>query len=295
MTGEMLIGIEEILTARRPDMVVVYGDTNSTLASALAGVKLHIPVCHIEAGGRIGSIANPEEVNRICTDHISSLLMCCTKSSADFLRREGLVSNVHVVGDTMYDAFLYYGAEIVGSVQHKKLVGLGGETVRVPPRYYYLTCHRPENSESDLPLTEILSAMEEMHAPTIYPVHRRNRDRVLRITQRLGVINIILAEPVGYLTSLALVKSATKVVTDSGGLQREAFFAGVPCVTIFELVIWPETMVDNQNQLAKPDRTDILNKLSAVEERDEQYLPFGDGNAGQKIVSLITEYLDGGR
>lgn len=293
MTGEMLVAIEEILLKHNPEMLIVYGDTNSTLAGALAAVKLHVPVCHIEAGGRIGTKDNPEEVNRICADHVASLLMCCTDSSAEFLRHEGIISNVHVVGDTMYDAFLHYGAKVSGNSDYASLVGLGGHEMMTPTKYYYLTCHRPENSTSDAPLTEILSAMEALDAPTIFPVHPRNRERVLRISQRFMFRKVMPTEPVGYLTSLALVKNASKVVTDSGGLQREAFFAGVPCVTVFDRVIWPETMVGNQNQLAKPDRFDILSKLAVQAERHYGYYPFGDGKAGEKIVQLISEYLSG--
>ena len=290
MTGAMLAGIEEVLIKEKPDMFVVYGDTNSTLAGALAAGKLHIPVCHTESGGRLGTLKNPEEVNRICTDHVSSLLMCCTESAVEFLKHEGITQNTYLVGDPMYDAFLHFGERITEK-DLKNIVGLDGFEIVVPDKYYYLTCHREENTDQDGMLFEILSAMDSLDAPTIYPVHPRNRDRVRELCKQHRFEQIILTHPVGYLTSIALVKGANKIVTDSGGLQREAFFAGVQCVTVFDYVVWPETMVGNQNQLAKPYRQDILNKLSAETFRDPEYKPFGDGKSAEKIVKIISEFV----
>jgi UDP-N-acetylglucosamine 2-epimerase len=289
MTGAMISAIEGVLIKEKPDMFMVYGDTNSTLAGALAAVKLHIPVCHVEAGNRLGTLRNPEEVNRICTDHVSSLLMCCVDSAVEFLRREGITHNVYLVGDPMYDAFIYYGERIT----EKDLInieGLDGRQIQLPDEYYYLTCHREENTAEDKTLIEILSAMESLDAPTIYPVHPRNRERVKQLCEIKQFKNILLTNPVGYLTSIALVKGAKKIVTDSGGLQREAFFAGVQCLTVFDYVAWPETMVGNQNQLAKPDKQDIIRKLSAVVDRDTNYQPFGNGHAAEKIVEAIDNF-----
>jgi UDP-N-acetylglucosamine 2-epimerase len=289
MTGAMLAAIEEVLLKEKPDMFLVYGDTNSTLAGSLAAVKLHIPVCHVESGARLGTLKNPEEINRICTDHVSSLLMCCVDSAVEFLKKEGITNNIFLVGDPMYDAFLYYGA-IVTEKDLNNIIGLDDRIIEIPDEFYYLTCHREENTADDNTLIEILAAMESLDAPTIYPVHPRNRERAKQICEKKQFENIILTHPVGYLSSIALVKSAKKIVTDSGGLQREAFFAGVQCVTVFDYVVWPETMVGNQNQLAKPDKQDILGKLSAEVNKNPEYKPFGDGKSAEKIVKIISGY-----
>jgi len=289
MTGMMLISIEKVLLKENPDLVIVYGDTNSTLAGALAAVKLHIPVCHVEAGGRLGTLSNPEEINRTLTDHVSTLLMCCVSSAVEFLKKENITKNVFLVGDPMFDAFLNYSAELTDQ-DKKNLMDFDGRVSLIPDEYYYLTCHREENTGTDEPLFEILSAMNSLDAVTVYPVHPRNQERAKRLCRQNTFANIILTQPVGYLTSISLVKNAKKVVTDSGGLQREAFFSGVQCVTVFDYVAWPETMVDNQNQLAKPDKQDILTKLSVDIKRDSNYQPFGDGHAAEKIVEVITKF-----
>lgn len=288
MTGKMLTSIEEILQKEKPDVLLVYGDTNSTLAAALAAAKLHVPVCHVEAGNRLGTLDNPEEVNRICTDHVSSRLMACTESAMRFLAQEGLSARAQLVGDPMYDAFLYYGQRITAADQNS-MVDFDGRPIAKPEKFYYLTCHRQENTDTDDKLTEILKAMNALDAPTIYPVHPRNHDRAKRVCQSNRLDHILLCRPVGYLTSIALVNDAEKIVTDSGGLQREAFFAGKQCVTVFDYVVWPETMVHNRNQLAKPSAQDILAKLAAEQMIDSSYQPFGDGHAGEKIVQLVLQ------
>lgn len=290
MTGAMLSSIEEVLIKERPDAVLVYGDTNSTLAGALAAVKLSIPVCHVEAGVRLGTLRNPEEANRICTDHVSSLLLYCTESAENHLAAEGLLARARLVGDPMYDAFVYYGGVMAGAA-HTNITGLDGKRVELPGRYYYLTCHRQENTADDATLTEILKAMNSLDFPTVYPVHPRNQARALRIAREKAFDRIILAEPASYLTSLALLKGADKVVTDSGGLQREAFFAGKQCVTVFDSVIWPETMVGNRNQLAKPDAGDIAMKLREEQTVDPSYMPFGNAHSAEMITKLILEEM----
>lgn len=292
MTGQMLMKIEEVLLQERPDMLLVFGDTNSTLAGALAAVKLHIPVCHVEAGNRLGTFENPEEINRILTDHVSSLHLACTASGVEPLRREGFSDSIYLVGDPMYDAFCYYSAGLDGS-ELGELTGLNGARVELPGSFYYMTCHRQENTDMDEKLDQIFQAMDSLDAPTVYPVHPRNQERALRLQKTGCYENIILIQPVGYKTSISLVKGAKKIVTDSGGLQREAFFAQKPCVTVFNWVGWPETMVHNCNQLAKPDKADILSKLGAQVWFDPAYQPFGDGHAAEKIVGHIRAFLNG--
>lgn len=290
MTGQMLIKIEEVFLQEKPDMLLLFGDTNSTMAAALAAVKLHIPVCHVEAGNRLETLDNPEEVNRIVTDHVSALRLACTASGMEFLKREGLEASSYLVGDPMYDAFRYYSERLDGS-ELGALLDFSGNPLALPERFYYMTCHRQENTDTDEKLDQIFQAMETLDAPVVYPVHPRNHDRAERLVQKRRYQNILLAQPVGYKCSISLVNRAEKIVTDSGGLQREAFFAEKPCVTVFDYVAWPETMVNQCNQLAKPDRADILEKLGAEVRFDPEYQPFGDGHSAEKIVEKIKEFL----
>ena len=285
MTGRMLIALEEVLLGEKPDALLVYGDTNSTLAAALAAVKLDIPVLHVEAGNRLGTLSNPEEVNRILTDHCSRLLFAATEDAAQKLRGEGLGDRTHVVGNIMYDSFLHFRS----LPWEPDIRGFDGERIDVPARFYYMTCHRQENTGTDEPLREILLAMNSLDAPTIYAVHPRNRERAARLCRGGGLSNIILTQPVGYSDSVHLTQNAVKIVTDSGGLQCEAFYAGVQCVFILDYPVWPETMVGNRNQLAKPLREDILAKLSAEQTIDPDYRPFGDGHAAEKICDILRE------
>ncbi len=293
MTGRMLIELEKVLRKEKPDLLLIFGDTNSTLAAALAAVKLHIPISHVEAGVRVGSLDNPEEANRTMTDHISSLRFVCTASGMEFLKREGLEKNSYLVGDPMYDAFLYYRERLTGR-ELEALRDFAGKPVALPPELYYLTCHRQENTDTDEKLDGVLQAMEELDAPVIYPVHPRNRERAERLVRKNGYRNTQLVEPVGYMASIALVCRAKRVVTDSGGLQREAFWAKKPCVNVIDLVSWPELMIHNYNQLAKPQNEDILMKLQAKVVFDESYKPFGDGHSGERIAKGIQTFLEGG-
>lgn len=289
MTGRMMIAIEEALMKERPDWLLVYGDTNSTLAAALAAAKLHIPICHVEAGIRTHSKTNPEEINRICTDHVSTLLLASTQSSLEEMEKEGLSDRGFMVGDPMYDAFLAYSRK--KTVEEVILRTLEGDTLKVPAAYYYLTCHREENTKRDEELTEIFIAMEQLDAPVIYPVHPRNRERAVRIRKERKFQNLILTQPLGYLESICLVNHAKKIITDSGGLQREAFFAGKKCVTILDFVCWPETMTGKRNVLAAPKAEDILEKLSEEQRIEEGYQPFGDGHCAGKIVRMLEKTL----
>ena len=287
MTAKMLIGIEEVLQKETPDAVLVYGDTNSTLAAALAAVKLCIPVFHVEAGNRLGTLKNPEEVNRITTDHVATLDFCATRDALDKLKKEGLGDRSFCVGNIMYDSFLHFADT---PWDHPNILDFDGKPVTVPDEYYYMTCHRQENTFSDEPLTEILLAMNSLDAPTIYAVHPRNHDRARRVCEQHRFTNVILTQPVGYSDSVHLTKNAKKIVTDSGGLQCEAFYAGVQCVFVLDFVVWPETMVGNRNQLARADHKDILKKLAAEQTVDPAYQPFGDGHAAEKICHIITDW-----
>ncbi len=287
MTARMLVGIEEILLKESPDALLVYGDTNSTLAAGLAAVKVHIPVFHVEAGNRLGTLDNPEEINRITTDHLASINFCATEDSLNKLKREGLGDRSHCVGNIMYDSFLHFANK---PWENPRILNFSGEIIKIPDEFYYMTCHRQENTYSDEPLTEILLAMNSLDAPTIYPVHPRNQERAKRICKSEGFNNVILTQPVGYSDSVHLTQNAKKIVTDSGGLQCEAFYAGVQCVFVLDYVVWPETMIGNRNQLATVNHKDILNKLNKEQIIDPNYQPFGDGHAAEKICDIIRDW-----
>lgn len=289
MTGRMMIAIEDVLIQEKPDWLLVYGDTNSTLAAALAAAKLHIPVCHVEAGARVHSMTNPEEINRICTDHVSSLLLASTKSGYDEMANEGLQAKGMLVGDPMYDAFIEYSNKL--DIEDISLQLLVGGNSKVPSEYYYMTCHREENTNDDSDLLEIFKATEKLDVPTIYPVHPRNKQRAIRLFENHKFSKLILTEPVGYLESACLVKNAKKIITDSGGLQREAFFAGKKCVTILNFVCWPETMVAGRNCLSMPNADEIVEKLSEPQIIENAYQPFGDGHAAIKIVEAMENFV----
>lgn len=287
MTGQMMIAIEKVIKDEQPDWVLIYGDTNSTLAAALAAVKLNVRICHMESGNRIHHLSNPEEVNRVCADHVSTKLLACTQSCMDELAKENLIGKAALVGDPMYDAFLEYSS--IRKISEIELTRLDGGTCHVPEEYYYLTVHREENTKNTESLHEILKAMNELEVPTVFPVHPRNRERAKHVKAEYGFNNIIITEPVGFLESTAMVKNAKKIVTDSGGLQREAFFACKKCVTVLDFIFWPETERGNRNQAAQPKAEDILDKLNTPQIVEEDYQPFGDGHSAIKIVKALEE------
>ncbi len=288
MTGSMMIQVEKVLVEEKPDAVLVYGDTNSTMAAALSAVKLHIPIIHVEAGIRMGTLDNPEEVNRIVTDHISSMLFTPTELELQQLKNEGVTKNVFAVGNIMYDSYIYATSKIANNYDIW-LENFDGEKIRVPSKYYYMTCHRQENTYTDEPLREILSAMNSLEYPTIYPVHPRNQERASKLCRNGTFTNVILVKPVGYFEAVALLKNCEKVVTDSGGLQCEAFYAQKQCITVLDNAVWPQTMVGNRNQLSKPLVNEIVEKLNTQQVIDEDYKPFGDGNTALRVLDILKE------
>lgn len=288
MTARMLTAVDGTLAVEKPDALLVYGDTNSTLAAALAAVKRHIPVLHVEAGNRLHTLQNPEEINRVLTDHIATMLFACVPSAMEELTKENLADRAYLVGDPMYDAFKFY-RESGKAGKPDRVQTIDGTAEKLADRFYYLTCHREENTRDDAPLSQILQAMELLDLPTYYPVHPRNLDAVLRLRESLKLQRVRLLAPLGYLQSIGMAASAERIVTDSGGVQREAYFAEVPCVTVFDYAPWPETMRGNCNQLAKPEIADILSKLTVQPEFSAEGNPFGDGHACEKIVALLDK------
>ena len=248
MTGRMLIAIEPVLLAEKPDWVVVYGDTNSTLAGALAAAKLHIPIAHVEAGLRSFNRRMPEEVNRVLTDHVATLHLCPTRAALESLDREGIRDGVHHVGDVMYDATLF-AAEQAG--RSSNII----EDLKVSRKNYAVaTLHRPENTDSPERLQTAISYLQKQaeRFPVVFPLHPRTRQYAERVG--LGVKGLKVIDPVGYLDMARLLQGACAVFTDSGGLQKEAYFHRVPCVTMRGETEWVETVTHGWNRLVERPR-----------------------------------------
>ena len=282
-TAEMLIGVEEVLLARRPDWVLVYGDTNSTLAGALAAAKLQIPVAHVEAGLRSFNRAMPEEHNRVLADHCSDLLFCPTQTAVDNLAREGVTRGVHRIGDVMYDAALRHGAVARQRSTLLNELGLAGQ------RFALATIHRPYNTDDPSRLQEIVNSLGALDMPVVFPVHARTRDRLAQINNPQSKIrNLQSVEPLGYLDMLALEQAAALILTDSGGVQKEAYFFGVPCVTLRPETEWVETVAAGWNRLAWGDTAVIV--AAALDAWPSEPPPsiFGDGHAAERIVGILT-------
>jgi UDP-GlcNAc3NAcA epimerase len=279
-TGEMLVGIEAVLLKEQPDWVLVYGDTNSTLAGALAAAKLCIPVAHVESGLRSFNRHMPEEVNRVLTDHIADLLFCPTQTAVDNLASEDIVTGVHNVGDVMYDAALHNGT--LAAARSCIVEELGVQ----PGAYLLATIHRPRNTDDPSRLRAILKAFRVVGEPIIFPAHPRSRRAILKQVQRIPP-NVHLIEPVGYLDMLQLERHARAILTDSGGVQKEAYFFGVPCITLRKETEWVETVQEGWNQLvgANPDR--IVSAVRDLQVPVDRPSLFGDGHAAERIVTLL--------
>jgi len=288
-TGQMLMRLEQVILEERPDCVLVYGDTNSTLAGALAAVKLQVPVAHVEAGLRSFNRSMPEEHNRILTDHCADLLFCPTETAVNLLTKEGITHGVHLVGDTMYDAVLQFAER--ARCQSTILA-----TLNLEPKHYLLaTVHRPYNTDEPENLQGILQAFLALDEPVIFPVHPRTRKKIselgLGIPQFTGarqVNNLHLIEPVGYLDMLVLEQNARLILTDSGGIQKEAFFFAVPCVTLRPETEWVETVETGWNVLVDADPVKIVNAvLSQGWPTGTPPTVFGDGRASERIVEIL--------
>lgn len=284
-TGEILKRVEEVLLREKPDLVMVYGDTNSTLAGALAAAKLHIPVAHVEAGLRSFNRKMPEEINRVLTDHLSSLLFCPTQTAVENLQREGIAAGVHLVGDVMYDAALQYLT--LAERKSRILERLGLE----PKSYVLATVHRAENTDDPERLQGIFSGLEAIARaglPVILPLHPRTRKQV----EALGLSpeGVRVLEPVSYLDMLLLEKNAKVILTDSGGVQKEAFFFRVPCATLREETEWVETVEAGWNTLVGCDPEKIAQAALNARLGEGLAWPYGDGWAAERIVSLVVHH-----
>ena len=279
-TARMLEALEGVILRERPDCVLVYGDTNSTLAGALAAAKLGVPLAHVEAGLRSGDRRMPEEVNRILADHCADLLFCPTETSVANLAREGITRGVHLTGDIMYDALRKHLPS--QEEQAEILAALGLE----PGGYYLATVHRAANTDEPARLRAILSALGRLETPVLLPLHPRTR-KAARGEGLSVAANVRLAEPVSYRRMLALERNAAAILTDSGGVQKEAYLLAVPCVTLRQETEWPETLACGWNVLAGTEPDAIVR--AAQRPRPEGMPPpvFGDGHAAERMVEVL--------
>jgi len=286
-TGRMIEAIEGVLLKERPDWVLVYGDTDSTLAGALAAVKLHIPVAHVEAGLRSFNRRMPEEINRVLTDHTADLLLAPTPQAVENLLREGLPrERVRWVGDVMYDAALRFAE--VAREKSRILERLGLE----PGGYLLATVHRAENTDDPARLRAIFEGLFRVaeHYPVVLPLHPRTR----KALERLGMLprvkeRLVVTDPLGYLDMLRLLEASRAVVTDSGGLQKEAFFFRRPCVTLREETEWVELVEAGWNRLVPPEDAERVHQgvLAHLDARGEEVRAYGDGHAAERVAAEL--------
>ena len=293
MTGRMLADVEKVLLAEKPDAVLVYGDTNSTLAGALAAAKLHIPVAHVEAGLRSFNMAMPEEINRILTDRMSRWLFTPTEVAARNLRDEGVRDEQIIpVGDVMFDVALHFAARVSADGGVIKSLDLQ------PGGYILATVHRAENTDHVQRLTAIVNALIQASQtrPVVWPLHPRTR-AVLQQTGQLAALaeKVRLIDPVGYVDMVQLEKYAALITTDSGGVQKEAFFYKVPCVTLRDETEWVELVEEGWNRLAPPREAGVVIDAikSALGTRGRDVSPYGHGNAADKIAARLAADLGG--
>jgi UDP-N-acetylglucosamine 2-epimerase len=289
-TANMMIAIEDTLVAEKPDLVLVYGDTNSTLAGALAAVKLHIPVAHVEAGPRMFDRSIPEEINRVVTDHVSTLLFAPTQTALDNLQTEGIKGGIYFSGDVMFDTFLYFSTL---ALEKSKILD---ELNISKGQYMMATVHRARNTDLRENLANIVDCFLSFDEKTVFPVHPRTEKYLKQYglySKLQHAPNMVLTAPVGYLDSIMLTRNARKVLTDSGGLQKEAYFSGVPCITLDESTGWTETVADGWNILVGSDKSKIIEAVKHFEPKGRQRNVFGDGKASNMIAEAITRFSQG--
>lgn len=283
-TGTMIINLEKIYLKEKPDIVLVYGDTNSTLAGALTASKLLIPVAHVEAGLRSFNMDMPEEQNRILTDHISNLLFAPTETATNNLHNEGIHKNVYNVGDVMYDAVLYFK-----KIAKEKSMLLNELNLK-KNEYILTTIHRAENTNDINRLKTIIEALNESKTKIVLPLHPRTKKYIesygLNVRENISVI-----DPVGYLDMVNLEMHAKKIVTDSGGVQKEAFFMKKPCITIRDQTEWVETVQNGWNVIVGTDKNKIKDNIKNFAPQKEQDNIFGDGKAAEKILANLSSYF----
>ena len=289
-SGVMLEKIESILLESRPDLVLIYGDTNSTLAAALATVKIHIPVAHVEAGLRSFNRRMPEEINRVVADHISAVLFCPTDTAVQNLANEGITEGVYQVGDVMYDSVLF-------NTDLAEQSSIILEQLELKSKSFYLaTVHRAENTDNKDRLNSILDALDRMDMPVLLPMHPRTKNTLGARLDEIGP-GVRIIDPVSYLDMLMLEKNARIILTDSGGVQKEAYWANVPCVTLRNETEWVELVQAGCNRVVGTDTSAILDAVAKAENEVINNLVsntsklYGDGHSAEKIVAILGEQI----
>jgi UDP-N-acetylglucosamine 2-epimerase len=286
-TGEIMLKLEKVLIREKPGLVLIYGDTNSTLAGAIAAAKLNIPIAHVEAGLRSFNRKMPEEVNRIVADRLSSLLFCPTQTAVENLAKEGITDNVYKTGDVMYDACMQFiktareNSEILSRLELKN------------DNYILVTVHRPENTDDKVKLTNIFKALSILNkrTPVVFPVHPRTRKAAVKYEIDEFLDDMKAIKPVGFLDMVMLEKNARLIMTDSGGMQKEAYFHEKPCVTLREQTEWVETIKAGWNVLA--DANDIDSIVDAAEYKGKQdaILEYGTGKAAEIVSDVVRGFV----
>ncbi|MDQ0255343.1 UDP-N-acetylglucosamine 2-epimerase [Evansella vedderi] len=286
-TARMIEGIEKILFNEEPDIVLVYGDTNSTLAGSLAASKLHIPIAHVESGLRSFNKKMPEEINRVITDHLSSLLFCPTHTALDNLKKEGIVSNVHLVGDIMHDSVLYYKTKAHKQSDILTRLNLSAK------KFYLTTVHRAENTDDPNRLTSILKTISQLDHDVVFPLHPRTKKQIEKhqLHIYLSSPHIKVTDPLNYLDMLMLESEAKMILTDSGGVQKEAYLFKVPCITLRDETEWIETVTEGWNHVTGVNTQLILNTIDQFKLPPKHPALFGNGRSAEKICQILLEFL----
>ncbi len=284
-TAEMMKRLDEVFEKEKPDFVLVYGDTNSTVAGALTAAKAGLPLGHVEGGLRSYNRTMPEEINRVVTDHLSTLIFCPTQTAVDNLAREGITRGVHLVGDVMYDVALHMAQPARARGVVKRLELVAGD-------YILATIHRPSNADSKETLSGIVEALVDCGRTVVFPVHPRTKKNL----QAFGLWDeleskVRVLPPVDYLDFLGLLIDAAKVVTDSGGVQKEAYFFGIPCITLRDETEWIETVEDGWNALVGTETEDVLHAIQHFNPSGTKSKSFGDGHAAEQIARIVDKSL----
>ena len=288
-TAKMMMGIEDVALREWPDFILIYGDANSTIAGALVGAKLYIPVVHVEAGLRSFDRKMPEEVNRIASDSISSLLFCPTQTAVKNLETEGITKGVYNVGDIMLETYLYYKNQAQKNSKILNKLNLKSK------EFILCTVHRASNTDNIENLRNIFIGLTESHEPIILPLHPRTKKKITqnKTLKRYIGKNIRSIEPIGYFDMINLETNAKKIVTDSGGVQKEAYFCKVPCITLRENTEWVETIEQGVNQLVGVNPEKMKESINNFYPQEQDYSKqlFGDGKTSAKIIEILQQQL----
>ncbi len=286
MTGRMIERLEQVLIKEKPDWLLIYGDTNSTLAGAIAASKLRIPIAHVEAGLRSFNMKMPEEINRVIADRLSTLLFCPTETAVRHLHHEGITKGIYQVGDVMYDAMLFYQEQ---AQRHSQIIDRLGLTAK---QFVLTTCHRAENTDNQQRLSEILAAFVEINRelPVVLPLHPRTKKFIHTYGLSHLLDDLVVIEPLGFLDMIALEQAALIILTDSGGIQKEAFFCKVPCITMRDETEWTETVSSGWNRLVNASCQHIVDAtfetINQTQARTSD-MPYGTGEAAKKILACL--------